>query len=275
MKKTFLLSALAGLFLFAGCDSLVDSIDGPSGDQLVDGTRVSDPNIKVFATFSYSLQGGSVADYDGPGITEDGKELGQCEKGGRWLNPQNKRTGPMVHPHCVRGAGTSPGGLVVLEEIDAFLGEANRNVDWIYFEEDSDRDTPEGLFVEWQSSSKKNAGFGTMVAYGTVGNVQTGKFAIDLSTLSYENTSGPSGTDYNMLNGSCFIGEMGQEDDEDLYRSCLRLQDASGDDILDGDGYPYGRITAKYFSDLNADIETDTPTATVYGYLYWEAPAQD
>jgi len=279
MKKIlFPAVALAAFAAVACSDTPAPTAIAPDGAnyQLVGGTgtTVADANIKVFSTFSYSLQGGSIDTYDGPGITEEGNELGTCLKGGRWLNPRNKPTGPMVHPHCIRGAGSAPGGLVVLEEIDAFVGNhpTNGNIEWIYFDENSQRgDAPAGLFVEWHAANNTNSGYGMMVAYGAVDGVRTGMFVIDLSTLHYANERDKGQlADWNMLNGKCFIGEEGEEEDPTKSRSCLRLQNGEGDDVLDENGVTYGRIAANYFSDVTADIERDAPTATVYGYLYWE-----
>jgi hypothetical protein len=63
---------------------------------------VSNPNTPVTALVTISVGGSLLYRESGPGNAGNGNDdLGTCTTGGRWYNPQNKKTSANPSPHCL------------------------------------------------------------------------------------------------------------------------------------------------------------------------------
>jgi len=87
--------------------------------QIVDGygLQVENGNVAITAQFGFTESGAlSVDQYVGPGVNEDGKEIGWCQFG-RWRNPAGRFTGSVPHAHCTRVVSAASQDVIEMEPI--------------------------------------------------------------------------------------------------------------------------------------------------------------
>jgi len=110
MKK-FIVLPLALLSFAAACSDAANSplgFDGASearGRTQGGGTPVSS-QVTVAGTFQVVIPGSGGIRESGPGINEEGKEIGRCDVGGKWWNPSAQQFSRSIpHSHCIDAGG--------------------------------------------------------------------------------------------------------------------------------------------------------------------------
>jgi hypothetical protein len=273
MKKLAIL-ALAAVALSA-CQDNHAPIVGPGANfELVagHGSTVEFPNVRIYARFGFTEGSAvSVDQYVGPGINEEGKEMGECLNG-RWKNPGGRFAGATPHMHCVRGAGASQQDVIEMELIS---GEhwvrssgSGRTVEKLVFGTIEVDGKVEDLLVEYLVASTgggggsgglaQTKGKGLIVGHALKNGTRVGKFVFNLDQFNVANE--------NLLDGECYIGETNPADDPGGVKHCLAYEtEVGGEQVLTGQAQAY------YFRDVNA-AHTDLTTAdrTVNGFIYWE-----
>jgi hypothetical protein len=185
MRK-FVVPVLSLLVVGACADAPTAVAPELASFELVDETqkRTSNANISLFATFTLEISGGPAIREAGPGINSEGKEIGACHAGGRWLNPSNKKYAAAVpHSHCMTVAAAR---TISLEPITA--------AHWTQLHAGGARsslkvalDEAENLLVEWNGASAVTSNH-QMEAKGVVHahavdqhGVRHGTFTFDLA----------------------------------------------------------------------------------------------
>jgi hypothetical protein len=257
MKIVSTLPIAAALVLTACAESGAPLGPAAPNFQLVDGygLQVEDGNVSISAQFGFTESSArSVDQYVGPGVNEDGKEIGWCQFG-RWRNPAGKFTGSVPHAHCMRVVSAASQDVIMMEPISGRHSTLPGNVPVkLVFGN-------EGLAseyrVQFQASQNRTQATGLLVAHALRNGVRTGKFVFDLAQLE---VSGE-----NLLVGRCYVGdrETSQEADVGNWRHCLNYETA--------DGQLRGAATAYYFADVNADHrDVSRADRVVNGFVYWQ-----
>jgi len=257
MKILWSLRIAAVLVLTACAES--GSPVGPGGPdlQLVDGygLQVEDGNVAISAQFGFTESGAlSVDQYVGPGINEDGREIGWCHFG-RWRNPAGRFTGSVPHAHCMRVVGAASEDVIEMEPISGRHSTLQGNVPLkLVFGN-------EGLAAEYrvqfQEIQNRTQGTGLLVAHALRNGVRAGKFVFDLAQFEVAGE--------NLLVGRCYVGnlETNQEADVANWRHCLNYETA--------EGQLRGAATARYFADVNADhSDPSRADRVVNGFVFWQ-----
>jgi hypothetical protein len=264
MKTTILALPVAALVAvgFVACSEAPTGLapDGPN-DQLIAGglTAAQQPDVTVYASFTVKFDGNSGVRESGPILNPQGKEIGSCGPGGVLINKNGKTTSAVAHPHC-RTAGVDE--IFSLEDIDAKESVHRDGQDRLV--KTALLFTTElgsGPRVEYNHRSEHTEGVGVIEVWALKDDDPSGKFVIDLSTYD---TEGNGMDKQNLLHGRCYIGT--QFDDEE--------GDPLFPDVEENAGYWADclnvEITADFYRDHTADVETATPDGHATGYLYWK-----
>lgn len=110
MKKLVLFPIAALAFTAACADTLPTASSGDAsfnrGPKAATGTTVTSVSgeVTVAGLFKVTIPGAAGLIESGPGINEEGKEIGECAEGGKWWNPSTQQYSRSIpHAHCTRG----------------------------------------------------------------------------------------------------------------------------------------------------------------------------
>jgi len=257
MNLRFALPIVAVL-AFTACDESSSFVapEGPSF-EIVDGygLQVESGNVAISAQFGFTESGTlSVDQYVGPGLNEDGKQVGWCQFG-RWKNPAGRFTGSVPHAHCSRVVGASSQDVIAMESITGRHSTLPGNVPvkLVFGNEGLDNE----YRVQYQNIQDRTQGAGLLVAHALRNGVRAGKFVFDLAQFEVAGE--------NLLIGRCYVGnlETDQEADVANWSHCLNYETA--------DGQLRGAATAYYFADVTADhSDVSRADRVVNGFVYWQ-----
>jgi hypothetical protein len=162
MNKFAAVLSISTLAFATACSDMATSPLGPqdaafnkrgAGSTTVGGSVSS--QVTVAGSFSVTIPGGSGIRESGPGINEEGKELGECGPGGAWQNPSTKNWSHSVpHSHCVSAAGSqvitwafSQGATFVVNGNNTNLNFANLVDHFVHFKGNQNDTSGEGIFT--------------------------------------------------------------------------------------------------------------------------------
>lgn len=181
--------SLAAVLLAAACAEPPTAVHispgGPDFELVNEELQRRSGNVSVLATFRVEFPGGTIVVGDDenpvPGVNDEGKELGWCYSGGRWLNPSGKNFSKSVpHTHCIR---TAEGRVITLEGITArHVAEVRGGKNNQFVVEDLDFGPDDELRVRWHGQAGKMMAEGLIVAHAVdQSGTRHGTFTFDLA----------------------------------------------------------------------------------------------